>query len=63
MWVIAPMVLYICERLIRFIRYMQTVSYRRVRLIRPPSLPCRALCRLRNLAPFRLDRDAAVQGA
>lgn len=34
MWVIGPMILYLCERLLRFIRYMQTVRYRRVRLIR-----------------------------
>lgn len=37
MWVIAPMFLYLCERLIRFIRYMQTVRYRRVCSIRPPA--------------------------
>ncbi|KAF3694058.1 Cytochrome b-245 heavy chain [Channa argus] len=30
MWVIGPMVLYICERLLRFIRYMQAVRYRKI---------------------------------
>uniref|UniRef100_A0A674D296 NADPH oxidase 1 n=1 Tax=Salmo trutta TaxID=8032 RepID=A0A674D296_SALTR len=30
MWVIGPMILYVCERLLRFIRYMQTVKYRKV---------------------------------
>ncbi|XP_026213620.1 NADPH oxidase 1 [Anabas testudineus] len=30
MWVIGPMVLYICERLVRFVRYMQTVRYRKI---------------------------------
>lgn len=43
MYVIAPMVLYLCERLIRFIRYMQRVQYRRVRLIHRPPLPSGAL--------------------
>lgn len=33
MWVIGPMVIYLCERLVRFIRYMQRVTYRKVRLI------------------------------
>lgn len=33
MWVIGPMVLYLCERLLRFIRYMQRVTYRKVRSI------------------------------
>uniref|UniRef100_A0A672YIU3 FAD-binding FR-type domain-containing protein n=1 Tax=Sphaeramia orbicularis TaxID=375764 RepID=A0A672YIU3_9TELE len=32
MWVIGPMVLYLCERLLRFIRYMQAVRYRKVSL-------------------------------
>lgn len=63
MWVIAPMFLYVCERLIRFVRYMQTVRYRRVRSIRRPSLPSGAPRSERNLHPLRLDRDAAVQGA
>lgn len=39
MWVIAPMVLYLFERLLRLIRYLQTVHYRRVcstRRRRPP---------------------------
>uniref|UniRef100_A0A672JAR4 FAD-binding FR-type domain-containing protein n=1 Tax=Salarias fasciatus TaxID=181472 RepID=A0A672JAR4_SALFA len=31
MWVIGPMILYICERLLRLIRYMQHVTYRKVR--------------------------------
>lgn len=39
MYVIGPMVLYICERLIRFIRYMQTVRYRRVSVTRRPTPP------------------------
>ncbi|XP_070818654.1 NADPH oxidase 1 [Chaetodon trifascialis] len=30
MWVIGPMILYLCERLLRFIRYMQRVQYRRI---------------------------------
>ncbi|XP_029020568.1 NADPH oxidase 1 [Betta splendens] len=30
MFVIGPMVLYICERLVRFIRYMQVVRYRKI---------------------------------
>ncbi|XP_049897671.1 NADPH oxidase 1 [Epinephelus moara] len=29
-WVIGPMILYICERLLRLIRYMQRVHYRRI---------------------------------
>ncbi|XP_074505534.1 NADPH oxidase 1 [Sebastes fasciatus] len=29
-WVIGPMILYICERMLRFIRYMQRVSYRKI---------------------------------
>uniref|UniRef100_A0A665U7W7 FAD-binding FR-type domain-containing protein n=1 Tax=Echeneis naucrates TaxID=173247 RepID=A0A665U7W7_ECHNA len=33
MWVIGPMFLYLCERLVRFIRYMQRVTYRKVRSI------------------------------
>uniref|UniRef100_A0A672N8C0 Cytochrome b-245 heavy chain-like n=1 Tax=Sinocyclocheilus grahami TaxID=75366 RepID=A0A672N8C0_SINGR len=32
MWVIGPMIIYLCERLLRFIRYMQPVSYRKVSL-------------------------------
>lgn len=39
MWVIGPMVLYLCERLLRFIRYVQTVRYRRVRLIHGSTFP------------------------
>uniref|UniRef100_H3C1W5 NADPH oxidase 1 n=1 Tax=Tetraodon nigroviridis TaxID=99883 RepID=H3C1W5_TETNG len=54
MWVIAPMFLYVCERLIRFVRYMQTVRYRRVRSIRRPSLPSGAPRSERNLHPLRL---------
>ncbi|KAG5843586.1 hypothetical protein ANANG_G00152470 [Anguilla anguilla] len=30
MWVIGPMVLYLCERVLRFIRYMQPVRYRKI---------------------------------
>ncbi|KAG7518401.1 NADPH oxidase 1 [Solea senegalensis] len=37
MWVIAPMVLYLCERLLRFIRYMQTVTYRKI-VMRPSKV-------------------------
>ncbi|XP_059201755.1 NADPH oxidase 1 [Centropristis striata] len=29
-WVIGPMILYVCERLLRFIRYMQSVGYRKI---------------------------------
>lgn len=29
-WVIGPMILYICERLLRLIRYMQRVQYRKI---------------------------------
>ncbi|XP_042349696.1 NADPH oxidase 1 [Plectropomus leopardus] len=29
-WVIGPMILYICERALRFIRYMQRVQYRKI---------------------------------
>lgn len=63
MWVIGPMVLYLCERLIRFIRYMQTVRYRKVCLIRRPPSSSGDLRSERDLGPVRLDRDAAVQGA
>uniref|UniRef100_A0A6D2WR05 NADPH oxidase 1 n=1 Tax=Takifugu rubripes TaxID=31033 RepID=A0A6D2WR05_TAKRU len=54
MYVIGPMVLYLCERLIRFIRYMQTVRYRKVCLIRHPPLSSGALRSERNLGPIRL---------
>uniref|UniRef100_A0A4W5PH26 NADPH oxidase 1 n=1 Tax=Hucho hucho TaxID=62062 RepID=A0A4W5PH26_9TELE len=37
MWVIGPMVLYVCERLLRFIRSMQTVKYRKI-VIRPSKV-------------------------
>ncbi|XP_060783509.1 cytochrome b-245 heavy chain-like [Neoarius graeffei] len=30
MWVIGPMVIYLCERLLRFIRYIQTVKYKKI---------------------------------
>uniref|UniRef100_A0AAR2ISC2 FAD-binding FR-type domain-containing protein n=1 Tax=Pygocentrus nattereri TaxID=42514 RepID=A0AAR2ISC2_PYGNA len=30
MWVIGPMVIYICERLLRFIRYLQAVRYKKI---------------------------------
>ncbi|KAF6732443.1 Cytochrome b-245 heavy chain [Oryzias melastigma] len=30
-WVIGPMIIYVCERVLRFIRYMQAVQYRKVR--------------------------------
>ncbi|XP_032383751.1 NADPH oxidase 1 [Etheostoma spectabile] len=29
-WVIGPMILYICERVLRFIRYIQTVQYKKI---------------------------------
>uniref|UniRef100_A0A3Q1EL60 NADPH oxidase 1 n=1 Tax=Acanthochromis polyacanthus TaxID=80966 RepID=A0A3Q1EL60_9TELE len=37
MWVIGPMVLYICERILRFIRYLQTVRYRKI-VMRPSKV-------------------------
>ncbi|XP_040903769.1 NADPH oxidase 1 [Toxotes jaculatrix] len=37
MWVIGPMVLYLFERLLRFIRYMQTVRYRKI-VMRPSKV-------------------------
>ncbi|XP_070769013.1 NADPH oxidase 1 isoform X3 [Enoplosus armatus] len=37
MWVIGPMVLYLCERLLRFIRYMQRVQYRKI-VMRPSKV-------------------------
>ncbi|XP_046876563.1 NADPH oxidase 1 [Hypomesus transpacificus] len=37
MWVIGPMVIYLCERLLRFIRYMQNVEYRKI-VIRPSKV-------------------------
>ncbi|XP_041653024.1 NADPH oxidase 1 [Cheilinus undulatus] len=37
MWVIGPMILYLCERLLRFIRYMQTVRYRKI-VMRPSKV-------------------------
>ncbi|XP_067313446.1 NADPH oxidase 1 [Pseudorasbora parva] len=36
-WVIGPMIIYLCERLLRFIRYMQPVSYRKI-VIRPSKV-------------------------
>ncbi|GAA6095276.1 NADPH oxidase 1 [Tachysurus ichikawai] len=30
MWVIGPMIIYLCERLLRFIRYIQTVKYKKI---------------------------------
>ncbi|KAL6480118.1 hypothetical protein MHYP_G00111510 [Metynnis hypsauchen] len=30
MWVIGPMIIYICERLLRFIRYLQAVRYKKI---------------------------------
>uniref|UniRef100_A0A8B9H3J4 FAD-binding FR-type domain-containing protein n=1 Tax=Astyanax mexicanus TaxID=7994 RepID=A0A8B9H3J4_ASTMX len=30
MWVIGPMVIYLCERLLRFVRYLQTVRYKKI---------------------------------
>lgn len=68
MWVIGPMVLYLCERLLRFIRYMQTVRYRKVRFHSSTSgvSSCSAGWGLSQLNPFTSlfsDRDAAVQSA
>ncbi|KAF7662001.1 hypothetical protein LDENG_00249200 [Lucifuga dentata] len=37
MWVIGPMILYLCERLLRFIRYTQTVTYRKI-VMRPSKV-------------------------
>ncbi|XP_023647954.1 NADPH oxidase 1 [Paramormyrops kingsleyae] len=37
MWVLGPMILYICERVLRFIRYMQPVMYRKI-VMRPSSV-------------------------
>ncbi|CAN9515137.1 unnamed protein product [Ophioblennius macclurei] len=37
MWVIGPMILYICERLLRLIRYMQHVTYRKI-VMRPSKV-------------------------
>ncbi|XP_041929796.1 NADPH oxidase 1 [Alosa sapidissima] len=37
MWVIGPMFLYLCERLLRFIRYTQKVEYRKI-VIRPSKV-------------------------
>uniref|UniRef100_A0A8C4EGK1 NADPH oxidase 1 n=1 Tax=Dicentrarchus labrax TaxID=13489 RepID=A0A8C4EGK1_DICLA len=37
MWVIGPMILYLCERLLRFIRYMQAVRYRKI-VMRPSKV-------------------------
>ncbi|XP_008273846.1 NADPH oxidase 1 [Stegastes partitus] len=37
MWVIGPMILYIFERVLRFIRYMQTVKYRKI-VMRPSKV-------------------------
>ncbi|XP_059371866.1 cytochrome b-245 heavy chain-like [Carassius carassius] len=37
MWVIGPMIIYLCERLLRFIRYMQPISYRKI-VIRPSKV-------------------------
>ncbi|XP_060935687.1 NADPH oxidase 1 isoform X1 [Limanda limanda] len=36
-WVIGPMILYLCERLLRFIRYMQKVEYRKI-VMRPSKV-------------------------
>lgn len=39
-WVIGPMIIYVCERVLRFIRYMQAVQYRKVHELSPmPDLP------------------------
>ncbi|KAM6953269.1 NADPH oxidase 1 [Aplochiton taeniatus] len=36
-WVIGPIIIYLCERLLRFIRYMQHVKYRKI-VIRPAKV-------------------------
>lgn len=66
MYVIGPMVLYLCERVLRLIRYLQTVRYRMVCLHSPFSSAPFATCLhrgdVRLVAP-PADRDAAVQSA
>ncbi|XP_063046325.1 NADPH oxidase 1 [Engraulis encrasicolus] len=37
MWVIGPMFIYLCERLLRFIRYVQRVTYRKI-VMRPSKV-------------------------
>ncbi|KAJ8015726.1 hypothetical protein DPEC_G00029130 [Dallia pectoralis] len=37
MWVIGPMIIYVCERLLRFFRCLQTVRYRKI-VIRPSKV-------------------------
>ncbi|TRY56898.1 hypothetical protein DNTS_031024 [Danionella cerebrum] len=37
MYVIGPMIIYLCERVLRFIRYMQPVTYRKI-VIRPSKV-------------------------
>uniref|UniRef100_A0A3P8UQ53 NADPH oxidase 1 n=1 Tax=Cynoglossus semilaevis TaxID=244447 RepID=A0A3P8UQ53_CYNSE len=37
MWVIGPMFFYVCERLLRFVRFMQTVHYRKI-VMRPSKV-------------------------
>lgn len=37
MWVIAPMFIYLCERIVRFARYTQTVRYRKI-VMRPSKV-------------------------
>ncbi|KAM6924272.1 NADPH oxidase 1 [Xenentodon cancila] len=37
MWVIGPMIIYLCERLLRFIRYIQNVQYRKI-VMRPSKV-------------------------
>lgn len=48
MWVIGPMILYLCERIVRFIRYMQRVRYRRVRSTHHPFLSSEMLFMFRR---------------
>ncbi|XP_041846751.1 NADPH oxidase 1 [Melanotaenia boesemani] len=36
-WVLGPMIIYLCERLLRFIRYMQRVQYRKI-VMRPSKV-------------------------
>lgn len=66
MYVIAPMFLYLCERVLRFIRYMQTVRYRMVCLTRDSSQPSASSPSgyiTLTLISLLADCDAAFQGA
>lgn len=65
MWVIGPMIIYLCERLLRFIRYMQHVSYRKVSLHRlccssEPQYSCSVLTNCFH--SYILDCNPPIQG-